>query len=372
MLRTLILALLAVSTPPDHPAAPPHPAEAIPIPRIELLYPPPVGTIFDRTCPQFLKTEVKPEWVQETTRRLPEFQALWDKEGPRYLAVTFAEIGHRFRYGEMQAVLTVCPVATMSMPLMINVRNHLSSAEKPAPWEDFAETVFHELMHHYVSPVYAVSALKTKYANEPPTTLYHLHVMALEKLALLKLGKTDELKYLDQLYRTDPPPASYKRAWEIVNDIEGYEAFIKELKTMPEPPSSPKASRSSVDEGRPRHETQNPGIAPRRAPHERQNQRGALLSDAHEAGRERYEPSAPLHTTPRLVRGQLPPWNETRRSTREQLPWPRERLTPRIEQQNPVHGRLLPAHELLNPRREQLPPPRERLNSARELLVARG
>jgi len=37
------------------------------------------------------------------------------------------------------------------------------------------------------------------------------------------------LKYLDQEYRTDPPPSHYKRAWEIVNDIEDYRAFIKEL-----------------------------------------------------------------------------------------------------------------------------------------------
>jgi hypothetical protein len=233
MTHFLILALLAVGSPPGESASPPSQAQTIAIPRIYLLYPPPLGTVFDRTCPQLLKTEVKPDWVQETVRRVPEFQAQWDKEGADYLSVTFAEIGHRFRYGEMQAVLTVCPVSTMSMPLMINVRSFLSSAEKPAPAEDFSEKVFHELMHHYVSPVHAVSALEKKYAHEPPVTLYHLHVMALEKLALLKLGKPDELKYLDGLYRTDPPPAFYKRAWEIVNDIEGYEAFIKELKAMP-------------------------------------------------------------------------------------------------------------------------------------------
>jgi len=203
-----------------------------PIPKLTFLYPAPFGTVFDRTCSQFLNTEIKPEWQQETVRRLPEFQAQWDREGPRYLSVTFAEIGLRFPYREMQAVLTVCPVSTMSMPLMINVGSFLSTAQNPARPEFFSEVVFHELMHHYVSPVFVISALRKKYEKEPSVTLYHLHVMALEKFALLKLRKTTELKYLDYLYRTDPPPSYYKRAWEIVNNIEGYEAFIKELKSV--------------------------------------------------------------------------------------------------------------------------------------------
>jgi hypothetical protein len=44
------------------------------------------------------------------------------------------------------------------------------------------------------------------------------------------------LKFLDNDYRTNATtnfPPDYKRAWEIVNDIEGYEVFLKELKSMP-------------------------------------------------------------------------------------------------------------------------------------------
>ncbi|HEX5733984.1 MAG TPA: hypothetical protein VF131_14210 [Blastocatellia bacterium] len=201
------------------------------IPVIRLLYPS-GGTIFDRTCPQFLKTQINPEWVQETARRVPEFQALWDKHGPAYLSVTFAEIGLGFPYGEMQAALTVCPVSSMSIPLMINVRAFLSSEQSQVPPEHFAEVVFHELMHHYTQRVNASSALRKKYAKEPPVVLSHLHVMAIEKFVLLKLGRTEELKYLDYQYRNNPPPSFYKRAWEIVNDIEGYESFIKEMKLL--------------------------------------------------------------------------------------------------------------------------------------------
>jgi hypothetical protein len=66
------------------------------IPKVHLLYPPD-GIIFDRSfCPQFTKTEVKPEWVQETVRRRAELQALWDKEGPKYLRLHCPRLASRF------------------------------------------------------------------------------------------------------------------------------------------------------------------------------------------------------------------------------------------------------------------------------------
>src|SRR5262250_1324516 len=43
------------------------------LPRIDILYPP-YGTIFDRTCSQFLKgEEISSEWIAEAGRR-PEFR----------------------------------------------------------------------------------------------------------------------------------------------------------------------------------------------------------------------------------------------------------------------------------------------------------
>lgn len=115
--------------------------------------------------------------------------------------------------------------------LFINVRKYLPSVTNRAPDWLFVETLFHELMHTYVQPVNAVSALRKKYADESPICLNHLHVMALEKFVLLKLGKTEELKRIGADYQsTHPPP--YKRAWEIVNTIEGYQRFINELKSV--------------------------------------------------------------------------------------------------------------------------------------------
>lgn len=221
-MRLLASALLAVCL---------CPAQVLTAPKLELLYSGPSGTVFDRTCGALLHADIPAAWVSETVRRLPEFQDAWDRAAPEYFKAVLQEVGLAFPYREMQAVLTVCPVSTMSMPLMINVKSFLSTAERQPPKDDFAEKVFHELMHHYVSPVLATSALRRKYAAEPPVVFVHLHVMALEQFALEKLGKTEELQYLDQEYRTDPPPSNYKRAWEIVHR-EGYQAFLAELKQL--------------------------------------------------------------------------------------------------------------------------------------------
>ena len=204
----------------------------IEIPKIDVVYPP-YGTVFDRTCGDFVKSGGgAPEEIAAAGKLRPDLQAEWDREGPGYLSVVRREIGLPFPYAEMQVVLTVCPVGTMSMPLLVNVRAFLpgrAATERP-PAGDFSEKVFHELMHHYVAPVHATSSLRKKYEKESPVVVNHLHVMALEKLALTKLDKTEELRYLERLYRTDPPPAHYRRAWEIVADVEGPEPFLSELK----------------------------------------------------------------------------------------------------------------------------------------------
>jgi hypothetical protein len=71
-----------------------------------------------------------------------------------------------------------------------------------------------------------------KYVAEAQPTLHHLHGMALEKYVLEKLGKTKILKWVNTRYRTRLQ-ASHNRAWEIVSDIEGFQAFTQELKQMP-------------------------------------------------------------------------------------------------------------------------------------------
>jgi len=46
-------------------------------------------------------------------------------------------------------------------------------------------------------------------------------------MVLLKLNRSDQLAAIDHDYRNGPDPQC-KRAWEIVNDIEGYQPFIAE------------------------------------------------------------------------------------------------------------------------------------------------
>jgi hypothetical protein len=70
-----------------------------------------------------------------------------------------------------------------------------------------------------------------KHESESVVVKKHLHVLALEKLALLRLGREPDLATLDKNYRNLDPANPYRRAWEIVN-AEGYDAFVKELKSV--------------------------------------------------------------------------------------------------------------------------------------------
>ena len=203
-------------------------AQPLRLPTIEILYPP-GGSLLDRLCKNDFKAPMKDEALQAAVRLRPDFQKLWDAAGPIYMRAALDAIGLEFPYGEMQATLTVCLPASTSIPLVIDVAPFLPTAAKRAPDWEFSEILFHELMHTYVVPVLAGSALMKNYKDEPPTTRFHLHVMAMEILTLRKLNRPDELKVIDHEYRTGSDPA-YKRAWEIVNDIEGYQPFIQELK----------------------------------------------------------------------------------------------------------------------------------------------
>ena len=201
------------------------------LPRVQLLYPGPDGSVLDRNCSRLLEgaPAIDRRWIEEAVRRAPEFQRRWEAEGPAYLKTALDAIGVPFPYGEVQAALTVCPIASMSLPLIVNVRRFLESTGNGYPDSQFALLVFHELMHTYTRPVNTSSALRRKYASESPVTLNHLHVMALEKFVLTTMGKVDDLQWTDHHYRHTASPA-YRRAWEIVNDVEGVEPFLRELK----------------------------------------------------------------------------------------------------------------------------------------------
>jgi len=207
-------------------------AEAQPVPKVELVYPSPYGSPLDGLCTDVFKGKIEPEWVQEAIRRLPEFQARWDKEGPAYFAVARRETGLDYPFREVQATLSVCEsVPSMGTPLITQVRGFLSSTkEPPRPAMLFPMYIFHDMMYLYTTPVRAVSQLRKNYASENPQTLNVLHVVAMEKLVLLKLGKFEELKAWEELNRTQRSAARV-RAWDIV-EKESYESFVNEFKLV--------------------------------------------------------------------------------------------------------------------------------------------
>lgn len=157
------------------------------LPVVEMLYPP-GGSLLDRLCRNDFKVHIDDQVVQAAVQKRPEFQKQWDAEGPAYMNAALSEIGLDFPYHEMQATLTVCLPASTSIPLIVQVNRFLSTEKKPAPAWEFSEIVFHELMHTYVTPVFTHSSLMKKYQNEVAATRYHLHVMAIEKMTLLKLN----------------------------------------------------------------------------------------------------------------------------------------------------------------------------------------
>ena len=149
------------------------------------------------------------------------------------LATTISVINKPFRYQEMIATLTLCPIQSMSRPLLINVRPFLDgpTQQQPRPMFLFAALVFHELLHTYVIGTLpqGQSALLERYKSEEPVVKHHLHLMAVMKLVYLKLDRAEQLKRIIEKDSEIDNPA-YRRAWQIVNDIEGHHAFVQELR----------------------------------------------------------------------------------------------------------------------------------------------
>jgi len=89
--------------------------------------------------------------------------------------------------------------------------------------------IFHEILHRYLKDrIPANSSLLLKYKNEDETVLSHLHLFAIQKAVYLALGERDILS--DVIKKDDLlPNSSYARTWEIVNSLEDYRSFLKEL-----------------------------------------------------------------------------------------------------------------------------------------------
>ena len=198
-------------------------------PRVEFIH----GDLpFDRNCEKWRNTKIDQSWKNEVRSKVRSYQDFWDKEAPLLLGTTVSEIGKPFRRKEAVAVLTLCPVPSMSVPLLINVRRFMDGPTQgnPQPMFLFSALVFHELLHTYVGRFDSLkSGLIEKHRNEPLLVLTHVHLMAVMKHVYLKLGRAEQLREIVARDSAADDPA-YRRAWHIVNDIEGHEAFVKELR----------------------------------------------------------------------------------------------------------------------------------------------
>jgi hypothetical protein len=95
----------------------------------------------------------------------------------------------------------------------------------------FSALLFHELLHTYVIAARprGTSALLGRYKHEESTVKNHLHLMAVMKMVYLKLDREEQLKQIIKRDGEIDNPA-YRRAWQIVNEIEGHHAFVQELR----------------------------------------------------------------------------------------------------------------------------------------------
>lgn len=197
-------------------------------PQVEIKYSP----TFDSICSTFKGSDIKDEWKKELTERQPELNALWETIGPT-LITSAEEITRKKFPDDAQTVrLTLCELPSQSFfGISVNMRYALNSfTNEPVPLRYKADTIFHELLHKFITEhLPKDSPLLKAHANEPERTRDHLHLLALQKAVLLKLNATDALA---DVVRIDSqlPGGYYKRAWEIVNatDTE-YLQYLTEI-----------------------------------------------------------------------------------------------------------------------------------------------
>ncbi|HUQ29273.1 MAG TPA: hypothetical protein VM051_11820 [Usitatibacter sp.] len=178
---------------------------------------------------------LKDEWKRELASRQAEFLRIWESEGPKLVAAAQAITGKAFPAQEIGARLTLCNSPSESFPaadrVVINMRFALASFTRaPVSMRYKVHTMFHELLHLFLfrHPVRA-SALLDAHAAEPERVRGHLHLLALQKAILVKLGEDEVLK---EIIAVDSalPGGYYKRAWEIVNATEGeHLRYVAEL-----------------------------------------------------------------------------------------------------------------------------------------------
>lgn len=174
-------------------------------------------------------------------QELPTLIQAWHDDAPDLFGEVFAYFKRGFQTKNITALINLSHRRAgffYFYSLKFIVLGLSSFLEKNIIWtstisdeEHFTSLVFHELLHLWLFENMAInkSPLLEKYKYEHHHVQSHIHLMAIEKMVYLKLNRPDMVDMLAELYSKPFFPIAYKRAWEIVNDIEGHEAVIQDI-----------------------------------------------------------------------------------------------------------------------------------------------
>lgn len=183
----------------------------------------------------YFGAKVTAERREQLQKQLPDFVAAWKQNASLFFDEIFAVFKRGFKDQKRTAITYLSHNSSYGDHrfLIFGLRYHLD----PEPWlepvsrgDGFTDLVFHELLHVWVDENINkdTSPLLAKYHKEDCQTKEHLHLMALQKMVYLKINRPDLLSMIDDGYRHKSWD-SYRRAWEIVNDIEGHEAVLHDI-----------------------------------------------------------------------------------------------------------------------------------------------
>lgn len=193
--------------------------------------------VFDGICAEITKQPVEPEAVKELEDRLDSFREQWRKDAPKLFGTTVKITGVKFQFRETKAALHLCQGwgYSMSLPLLINMRYYITAiqGERVSPMPLFSYTVFHEILHRYVSDRMKTlpdnaTPLLTKYRAEPLPVRAHLYHLAIVDEVYRKLGRQKDLDAVIAFEQKSKAAPILKRAREIINQ-EGAKAFLNEF-----------------------------------------------------------------------------------------------------------------------------------------------
>lgn len=174
---------------------------------------------------------IQPEWSKELSERLPEVAALWESIGPALVEAVNITTKKPFSAPKVVHLTLTEQPSNSFFGVTVNMRYALRSfTTKPVPMRYKVDTIFHEALHEFVyrnTP--AGSELISQHSSEPMCVRNHLHLLALQKAALLYIKDNEAL---EQVMTIDSqlPSGCYKRAWSLVNATPStYRQYVAEL-----------------------------------------------------------------------------------------------------------------------------------------------